>query len=87
MKAWTDYPFEWLGDTANKKAPIREINVLEYDDNKYCRVKVITDEHITEPSWGINKTDSIKSGYIYQQQGRCGEVPLITREQLKSLVA
>lgn len=40
MKAWTDYPFTWLGDEAGEEAPIREIDVISYDHDKYCRVKV-----------------------------------------------
>lgn len=74
MKAWTDYPFTWLGDTAGQKAPVREIEVLSYDDNKYCRIKVCGGE------------DEIKAGYIYQREGRCGDVPTITRSQLAILV-
>lgn len=73
MKAWTDYPFIWLGDTAGKKAPIREIEVLSYDNDKYCRIKVCGEE------------DEIKAGYIYQHKGRHGEVPPITHNQLKML--
>ena len=73
MKAWTDYPFTWLGDVEGEKAPVREIEVLSYDGDKYCRVKVCGGE------------DEIKSGYIYQQKGRYGEVPVITQEQLTAL--
>lgn len=73
MKAWTDYPFTWLGDITGAFAPVREIEVLSYDDNKYCRIKVCGEE------------DEIKSGYVYQREGRYGEVPVITREQLASL--
>ena len=73
MKAWTDYPFELLGDTAGKEAPVREIEVLSYDGDKYCRIKVCGAE------------DEIKSGYIYQHSGRYGQVPPITRRQLKML--
>lgn len=73
MKAWTDYPFTRLGDTAGKKAPVREIEVLSYDGNKYCRIKVCGEE------------DSIKAGYIYPREGRLGEVPPITRRQLAML--
>ena len=40
MKAWTDYPFEYLQDEAGKKAPVREVEVLSYDGDKYCRVRV-----------------------------------------------
>ena len=53
MLAWTDYPFTWLGDKAGQGAPIRQIEVLSYDDNKYCRVKV------------CGGFDEIKAGYIY----------------------
>ena len=74
MKAWTDYPFPYLGDTAGQKAPVREIEVLSYDDDKYCRIKVCGQE------------DEIKAGYIYQSEGRLGEVPPITGEQLAALV-
>lgn len=73
MKAWTDYPFTWL-DTAGEKAPVREIEVLSYDDNKYCRIKV------------CDREDEIEAGYIYQREGRYGEVPPITRRQLAMLV-
>lgn len=74
MKAWTDYPFTQLGDTAEQEAPVREIEVLSYDDDKYCRIKV------------CGEFDEIKAGYIYQSEGRFGEVPPITREQLSKLI-
>lgn len=73
MKAWTDYPFTSLGDTAGKRAPVREIEVLSYDDDKYCTIMVCGEKH------------EIKSGYIYQQEGRFGEVPQITKKQLANL--
>lgn len=73
MKAWTDYPFTWLGDVAFKKAPVRQIEVLSYDGNKYCRIKVEDGE------------DEIKSGYIYTKEGRYGEVSSLTPKQLKKL--
>jgi hypothetical protein len=73
MKAWTDYPFIQLGDIAYQEAPIREIEVLSYDGDKYCRIIVC----------GIH--EEIKSGYIYQEPGRCREVPGIARAQLKLL--
>lgn len=40
MRAWTDYPFTVLGDEPYKKAPIREIEVISYDGNKYCKIIV-----------------------------------------------
>ena len=55
MKAWTDYPFTQLQDEAGKNAPVREIEVLSYDGDKYCRVRVCGHE------------DEIKAGYIYQR--------------------
>lgn len=74
MKAWTDYPFIFLGDTAGRKAPVREIDVLSYDGDKYCRIRV------------CGMTGEIKAGYIYQSKGRLGEVPALTQEQLEELV-
>lgn len=74
MKAWIDYPFTWLGDTAGEESPVREIEVLSYDDDKYCRIKVCGGE------------DEIKAGYIYQREGRYEEVPPVTRAQLAMLV-
>lgn len=73
MKAWTDYPITRLGDIEGEIAPIRQCTVLSYDGNKYCRVRV------------GRYVESIKSGYIYQRQGRVGEVPCLTRRQLNSL--
>lgn len=74
MKAWTDYPFTQLGDIEGRKAPIREIKVLSYDGDKYCRIMV----HGTE--------DEIKAGYIYQHKGRLGKVESVTPEQLTHLL-
>ena len=73
MKAWTDYPFPQLGDIEGEEAPVREIEVLSFDDDKYCQIKVC----------GID--DEIKAGYIYQKPGRVGGVPAITQRQLYSL--
>ena len=79
MKAWTDYPFTQLGDTAGKIAPVREIEVVEYDDDKYCVIRIYgkDDSYVTS---------EIKAGYIYQQPGRFGDVPGITKDQLAALV-
>lgn len=73
MKAYTDYPFEELGDEPFKKAPVREVDVINYDGNKYCRIVV----------GGVES--SVKSGYLYQQHGRFGEVPCVTDKQLEAL--
>ena len=63
MKAFTDYPFEFLGDVAYTQAPIREVRVLSYDGDKYVEIEV--EGHRT----------SVKRGYIYAAWGRLGEVP------------
>lgn len=60
MKAWTDYPFVELGDVPNQEAPIRRIDVLSYDQNKYCKVRVC----------GVES--GIKLGYIYERPERLG---------------
>ena len=77
MQAWTDYPIVSLGDRPHSEAPVREVEVLSYDGDKYCRVMV---EGVEE---------SIKAGYIYQLPGRCNNQPPpipLTREQLLHLV-
>ena len=75
MKAWTDYPFEQLGDEAFKCAPVREVEVISYDDNKYCKVKIK----------GYRYALEVKSGYLYQTEGRLGQVQAITQEQINQL--
>ena len=58
--AWTDYPIRTLGDEPNKEAPIRPCEILDYDGDKYCLVRV---------EW--NELE-IKSGYLYKRPGRYG---------------
>lgn len=59
-KRYTDYPFEFLGDVAGKEAPIREIEVMSYDGNKY--VTICVEGFVTE----------IKKGYVYDIERRLG---------------
>lgn len=73
MKAWTDYPFEHLGDQAGKRAPVRDVEVLSYDGNKYCKITVS----------GV--FEEVKAGYLYQAAGRLNEVPALTKAQLETL--
>jgi hypothetical protein len=73
MKAYTDYPFDFLGDIPYQEAPNREIRVLSYDGNKYCKIMV--------EGWYTE----IKSGYIYAKPGRVSEVPSINEKRLKKL--
>lgn len=58
FKAYTDYPFTLLGDTPNQEAPIREVEVVGYDGDKYCTILVD----------GI--TTEVKSGYLYPHATR-----------------
>jgi len=40
MRAWTDYPFSELGDTPGEQAPVRNVLVLFWDDDKYVTIVV-----------------------------------------------
>jgi hypothetical protein len=71
---FTDYPITELGDEEFKESPIRECELLSYDDNKYCYVKVE----------GIEK--EIKRCYIYPQKGRCGEIDCVSIDEIKELL-
>ena len=75
MQAWTDYPFQELGDKPFVEAPVREVKIISYDDNKYCKVKIK----------GYRYQLEVKSGYLYQTEGRLGEVQGITKEQISAL--
>jgi predicted transcriptional regulator len=75
MKAFTDYPFTELGDEAYKEAPVREVEVVKYDDNKYC--KVTFEGHYLE----------VKRGYLYHKPVRCGDAPCLSHEELQLLVS
>jgi hypothetical protein len=62
---WTDYPITEFGDPVQKcvidpyqEAPVREVTMLEFDGDKYCKVLVN----------GIIK--EIKAGYIYTSPQR-----------------
>lgn len=74
MKAFTDYPIVQLGDVSGAEAPIRECEILEYDDDKYCLIRVESVEI------------EVKSGYLYTEAGRCGDVPRVPITELTKLV-
>lgn len=61
MKAYTDYPIIELGDILGEEAPIREVKILYYDGDKYCRVIV----------GGVE--EEIKTGYLYKAPVRCDD--------------
>lgn len=60
--AFTDYPLTELGDVAGQRAPIREVEPLSFDGNKYVRFRFEGQEF------------QIKAGYLYIDHGRLGEV-------------
>lgn len=70
MKAFTDYPIVELGDKPSVEAPIREVVVISFDGNKYCKIEVA----------GIYT--EIKAGYLYRTAGRCGHVQTINLKDL-----
>ncbi len=70
MKAFTDYPFTFLGDIEGEKAPVRKCEVTSYDGNKYCKIVVCGEE------------SEVKAGYLYKEAGRCGDVPTINPNEL-----
>lgn len=69
MKAWTDYPILALGEGADAEVPVRECLILDYDANKYCRVRV-----------GAHEVE-FKRFYLYTKPGRIGEVPEVTHAE------
>jgi len=77
MKAYTDYPFIELGDIAGKVAPVREVEVLTYDRDKYALVLF------------DNVYQSIKAGYLYKTNNvstiRSRKAPNVNRFDLYSL--
>ena len=70
MDAWTDYPFTFLGDCANEKAPIRKCKVLSFDGDRRC--SIIVEGRATEVKWF----------YLYEEHGRAGDVSPIDVSKL-----
>ena len=56
QKFWTDYPFVKLGDTPGKSAPLREVEIVDYDGDKYVTCSVIG----TQTNYEV-----IKRFYVY----------------------
>jgi hypothetical protein len=75
ITCWTDYPFTELGDEPYKPAPIRRVNVIRYDGDKYATVSFKDHgDHL-----------SVKAGYLYSQPGRCGRVRTMNRRKLERM--
>ncbi len=76
ITGWTDYPIIEIGDISGKKAPIRRIRVLSFDNNKYAKVEIL----------GYAVTVEIKAGYLYSKRGRCGHVKTISFRKLERMI-
>jgi hypothetical protein len=61
----TDYPILKLGDVPHELAPMRDVKILDYDGDKYCKVEVIPTFFDKKPKAKI--IEFIKSGYIYKR--------------------
>lgn len=59
----TDYPVTEFGDTPNKTAPMRRCEVIRFDGDKYCQVKVFANYFEDKPSAVVE----ITRGYIYER--------------------
>lgn len=51
---WTGYPFVELGDPPYQRAPIRELELLAYDGDKYARVRLPDGQEA-----------EVKAGYLF----------------------
>ena len=76
ITCWTDYPFVQLGDISGKKAPIRRVKVISFDNNKYAGIEIL----------GYGVLSSVKAGYLYSQPGRLGEVKKINFRKLERMI-
>jgi len=72
---YTDYPFTELGDIPYEEAPIRRIEIISYDNNKYCKIAL-----------PCGKISSVKAGYIYKNESRYGQAIFITQDELQNFV-
>lgn len=75
ITCWTDYPFTELGDIAYKKAPIRHVNVISFDGDKYAKVSFDNVGDVLE----------VKAGYLYSQPGRFGQVKNVNFRKLERM--
>lgn len=68
---YTDYPLYHCEIVA----PIREVELIGWDGNKYCVIQDIAN--------GVYH--SIKLGYVYTEPGRCDEVPRVDPRTVKRI--
>lgn len=74
LKVFTDYPFTCLGDQPCKPAPVREIEILAYDSDKYVIVQLPR-----------GYRDEIKIGYCYTKPKRLDDIKKDEYVSLKML--
>lgn len=82
LDAYTDYPFESLGDTAGERAPIRKCQILTWDHNKYCDILVLFEDDDGDLRGYIN---NIKQFYLYKNEARLEDGVQFTYKELESL--
>lgn len=70
VKAWTDYPFLPPHDDE----VVRQVFITNYDGNIYCTIE-----------YKGKKYKEIKSGYLYKERGKFGEVPCFMHRDLLAL--
>lgn len=73
ITCWTDYPFVELGDAPGKQAPIRHVNVISYDGDKYAKISFADCGDVLE----------VKAGYLYRHAGRYSRVKTVNRRKLE----
>lgn len=73
ITCWTDYPFVELGDVSGQKAPIRQVNVVSYDQNKHVTVSFKDNDSFLE----------LKAGYLYSKPGRYGQVKQVNIQKIR----
>ena len=82
LDAYTDYPFEELGDTAGQIAPIRKCTILTWDRNKYCDILVYFVDKDGDLRGHIN---NIKQFYLYKNEARIDDGEQFSDDELKTL--
>lgn len=72
IKAYTDYPIIELNNSNNKQNLTKEVEVLCYDGNKYCLIKINSLIKEIKPGYLYKDTrinrliKEIKAGYLYK---------------------
>ena len=73
ITGFTDYPFTELGDEYGSRAPVRKVNVVDYDGDKYATVQFPETGHRLQ----------VKIGYLYSHRGRLGQVKQINPRKIE----